>query len=112
MINIDVNKIEESLGPLQGAANDDVIEVINQLAAALLPLQGDNELVDQAIEQCKAVQDMYNAGFLTTLEAKITEFKKVIDIGEWLQKSASVGTVTKIDTGAETGSIDADAVMV
>lgn len=109
---IDVQKIDESFGPLQRVANDNIVDMIDQLAAALRPESGSNELVDEALALCKKVQDNYNEGFLDTLNRTITEYGKVIDIGEYLQKKASVGNVSNTSTSVQTGSIDPDAVVI
>lgn len=111
-IKIDGQKIEESFGPLLHFANENVIDLIDQLAAVLKPQAGANELVDQTIELCRKVQNEYNNGFLTTLNDTVEEFKKVIDIGEYLNKMASVGTVSNLSTAVETDKIDPDSVKM
>ena len=109
-IKIDSEKIDSSLGVIRSFANDNVVDMIDQLV--MLPQAGTSELADKVIEQCKAAQRLYNeGGFLDTLNAVIKEFEKVIDVDEWLKTKADVGEVRKIDTGAETGKIDTDAIM-
>lgn len=111
-LNLDAARIEESFGPLQAVANANIVDLIDQLAAVLKPQAGTNEIADELIGLCKKVQDNYNAGFLETLNSTITEYKKVIDISEYMSKRASVGTVSSVDTGVKTDSIDPDAVMI
>ena len=111
-IKIDSEKIDSSLGVIRSFANDNVVDMIDQLATVMLPQAGTSELADKVIEQCKAAQRLYNeGGFLDTLNAVIKEFEKVIDVDEWLKTKADVGEVRNIDTGAETGKIDTDAIM-
>ena len=111
-IKIDSEKIDSSLGVIRSFANDNVVDMIDQLATVMLPQAGTSELADKVIEQCKAAQRLYNeGGFLDTLNTVIKEFEKVIDVDEWLKTKADVGEVRKIDTGAETGKIDTDAIM-
>lgn len=113
MFSVDEGRIRDSLGNLLRVSNGNVIDMIDQLAAALLPEQGSNELVDQMIACCKKTQDLYNhGGFLQTITDVITEFEKVIDINEYMSKQASVGSVTSTDTGAVTAKIDVDAVKI
>ena len=81
-IKIDSEKIDSSLGVIRSFANDNVVDMIDQLATVMLPQAGTSELAD-----------------------------KVIDVDEWLKTKADVGEVRKIDTGAETGKIDTDAIM-
>ncbi len=111
-LHLDASKIEESLGPLERVANGNVAELVDSLAQALLPQAGSNELVDEVISNCKKVQDNYNNGFLPGLQSTIAEYKKVVDITEYLAKKASVGSVANDDTGFTTGKIDADAVII
>mgnify|MGYP004631270317 CR=1 FL=1 len=111
-IKIDSEKIDASLGVIRNFANDNVVDMIDQLAAVMIPQAGTSELADKVIAQCKVAQKLYNdGGYLDTLNDVIKEFEKVIDIDEWLKTKADVGEVKKIDTGAETGKIDTDAVM-
>lgn len=110
--HLDAAKIEESLGPLERVANGNVVELVDSLAQALLPQAGSNELVDEVIANCKKVQENYNSGFLPGLQATITEYKKVVDISEYLAKKASVGSVANEDTGFATGKINTDAVVI
>lgn len=111
-LKIDSQKIDDSFGLLTQGANSGIVEVLEQAAQAILPLQGSNALADELIENCKKVQDNYNNGFLPGLNATIEEFKKVIDIGEYLAKIATVGDVKNEDTGVAVDQIDADAVMM
>ena len=80
-IKIDSEKIDSSLGVIRSFANDNVVDMIDQLATVMLPQAGTSELADKVIEQCKAAQRLYNeGGFLDTLNAVIKEFEKVIDV--------------------------------
>lgn len=110
--NIDEKEIAEMMDPIQRVANGAVIELIDQAAAVLLPLQGTNQLVDDAIEQCKAFQDLYNNGMLVTLDDWMKESNKIEAIANWMKTKANIGSVSKTSTAVETGKIDADAVMV
>lgn len=111
-LNLDAAKIEESLGPLEAVANTSVVDLCNDLAAVLTPHAGENELMDELLEQCKKATLNYNDNFLPGLTATIEEFKTVIDVSEYLAKKASVGDVKNEDTGFKTEKIDASKVMI
>ena len=108
-IQLNEERLTESVGIVKGCMNSNVLDVMQNLSAAIMPEAGTNQLVDQAIEDCRKFQNQFNE---TTkgLRDFITEMGKVLDIKEYLDK-LSIGTVSNRDTSIVTGKIDADAVI-
>lgn len=112
-MKLNQEQIRESIGRLKKAFNGDVIEVFNDLAVVLKEEKqnGDNSVVDQAYEQCKKVQNIYNpcvesmAGFFRDAEG-------VAEIAEYLEKQADMGEVGSHDASFANQGIDADAARI
>lgn len=108
-ITLNEERLNESIGTVHKCLNGSVLDVMQTLSSVLMPEQGTNPLVDEAIEGCKKFQDQFNE---TTqgLRKFITEMGKVIDIKEYLDK-LSISTVSGRDTSVVTGNVDADVVI-
>lgn len=109
--NLDPRKIEEAIGPLMKVANGAIIDAIDSAAGVLRPMEGENEIVDDAIAKSKAMQENYNSGFLSTLNAALEESHKFNEIAEFMEKKASLGDVSNASTEVATGSLDPDALI-
>ena len=107
MLKIDVQQVQDSYGVLKQVANTGFIEATNQLAHVLVPEQGSNELMDELLTRCREVQANYNEQFLPGVNGLLQTYNEVVDIGEYLQKQASVGDVAKVDTGFTSGTVSA-----
>ena len=111
-LNLDTSKIEESYGVIQDTVNKGVIDVVNELAAALLPEAGTNTLVDELIGLCKKTQEQYNTEFFPSVKELLKDFEETFNIAEYLAKKASVGEIAKQDVGYKTSGIDAASVVM
>ena len=61
---MELNKVtlDSTIGEIKRSFNDGVLDAFGEVAAALKAeaANGGNALIDQALEQCKKTQDMYN----------------------------------------------------
>lgn len=112
-IVIPEQEISETFGVIQKACNTSVMDSMNALAAVMLPMQGESAIVDEAIANCKKVQGLYNdGGFVDSLRKLLNDFTELDAIREYMEKKASVGNIESVDTGFNSGNIDASAVTM
>lgn len=113
MINIPDEELKDTYDVIRKAASGDVDEAITLLAQGLLPMAGSSEIVDQAIENGKALQANFNDnGFYDSLKNLLKDFEELDAVREYMAKKASVGSVSKVDTSFAAGNVDASAVIV
>ncbi|MEY8333076.1 hypothetical protein AALB53_08230 [Lachnospiraceae bacterium 47-T17] len=111
-LNLDAKLIEESYGVIKQVSNAGIIDATNDLAQVLLPEEGSNALCDELLGHCRAFQAEYNGNYVASVGAFMKSYENLIDISEYLEKQATVGDVTKVDTGFKAGGIDAGAVKM
>ena len=111
LLKLDPERIDSCLGPLTFAANDGLVNICNDLKNSIDSLGVDNELQQELLDGCAKVANKYNDGFMTSLNAVIEDFKAVVDISEYLEKKATVGEFSTVDTGTVKKRIDTSAVM-
>lgn len=105
--------LESTIGEIKKRFNDDTLAAFEGLAVALKgeAANGGNALVDQALEQCKKVQTMYNT-CLNSVNGFFKDCNEVAIIAEYLEKKADIGAVKSHDTSFKNQGIDsADVVM-
>ena len=59
-IQLNEERLNESVGIVKGCMNSNVLDVMQNLSAAIMPEAGTNQLVDQAIEDCRKFQNQFN----------------------------------------------------
>ena len=113
MIQLDKEKLDGSIGLLTSAFNGNVLESFASLAQVLKEEQAsvNNEVVNQAYEQCKKVQGIYN-DCLESLKGFFQDVNEVIDIAEYLEKQADMGSVGSHDATFANQGIDASEVRI
>lgn len=111
LLKLDPERIDSCLGPLTAAANGALVDICTDLKNSIDSLGVDNELQQELLEGCHKVTSKYNEGFMTSIQAVIEDFKAVVDISEYLEKKATVGEFSTVDTGTVKKRIDTSAVM-
>lgn len=112
MLNVPINELEDTYGVIKRVCNDDVSDCMMALAQAFSPMAGTSSIADETLAACKKVQEMYNGGFLDSLRKILKDFEETINIGEYLEKQASVGDISSADTSFNTAGVDSSAVII
>ena len=113
MLNLSKEKLDNSVGALRKAFNDEVLEACTQLATTLKTEaeNGGNELVKQALDNCLKVQNAYNP-CVESMKGFLKDMTEVSEIAEYLEKQASIGDVASHDTSFSNQGISADEVRM
>lgn len=109
MLNLDQEKLESSLGIITKSFSNDFIESTVGLGQTLGNAE-DNQLNQQALENWKKVQAIYNE-VVPVVTGYMEETKKVYDVAEYLDKKFDAGQVSNVSIDEQVGNIDADAIM-
>lgn len=109
-LNLDAKKLEGTYGVLREVAYGNIKEMLDSLAAVVMPIADTSELATELLEDCRTATSAYNDQYLPGLQATIGEFEKVFDVAEYLATKASTGSVAKVDASFKTQAVDADAV--
>lgn len=107
----DKQRFEESYGILAKAANQQVIEHMNELASVLKPHAGENEDVDNLLAQCKKTQDFYNDQYKHVLDDTLKNFSELTEIAEYLAAGKAVDEIASGSIDYQKSGIDASSVM-
>lgn len=101
-------QLDASIGALKATTNENILAHFEVIANILKDERGQNAITDQVFDACRKFQEQYN-NYVPGVHKLIEEFGSVIDIAEYLEKSADMGTVGSHDTGFVTEGIDAEA---
>jgi hypothetical protein len=110
MVSLSKQEFEDGIGIVRKAANEDVLEDINKLAASIAN-EGDNALKDTLLEQCKKYQAVYNQTFKPAIDSLIKVFDESFEYAEHMEK-ASVGELSTTDAGFETKGLNPGSVNI
>lgn len=110
-LTLDVQVIDEAYGNLKKAVNGDVIEGMTTLAAALQPVAQDAQIYADLLEGAKRVQEVYNTDYKPAVDATLENFSAEIDIANWLQKTADIGSVANAQIDSSIEKIDVDSLV-
>ena len=112
---MELNKVTlaSTIGEIKRSFNDGVLDAFGEVAAALKAeaANGGNALIDQALEQCKKTQDMYNT-CLGSVDGFLKDCTEVAAIAEYLEKQADIGAVKTRDTSFKNQGIDSSEVVM
>lgn len=111
-IKLSGDEFNSTYNNINKATNEGVIDAMRDLAGLLRPHEGESAIVDQAIANCRNLADTYNNGFFESLRALKGTFDSLFDLTEYLEKSANIGGLSKVDTSFEAGKMDASKVMI
>ena len=109
LITIDKEKLDSSIGLIVNTMNGETRETMQSLAQVLMPMEGQNNLVDATIADCRKFQNQFNI-WTDKMRKVIDEIGKVIQIDEYRNK-LDVASVKSHDTDFTTGNINIDAVL-
>lgn len=111
-LNLDAQKIEETYGVIRKVAYGNIKELLDQLAAVVMPISDDSDLAAELLENCRKATTIYNDQYLPGLQDTIKEYEKVVDVAEYMQKKATTGSIAQADPTVKTANIDADAIKI
>lgn len=112
MYTLNAEEFHATYNALNKATNQNIIAAMQELAGILKAHEGESDVIDQAIANCHTLADNYNQGFCESLTKLKGTFDQLFDLSEFMAKKASIGDVSKVDTGFEAGKLDASGVMV
>jgi hypothetical protein len=112
MYTLNAEEFTATYNALNKAVNQNIIAAMQELAGILKAHEGESDVIDQAIANCHTLADSYNQGFCESLTKLKGTFDQLFDLSEFMAKKASIGDVSKVDTGFEAGKLDASGVMV
>lgn len=110
-ITITPSVADDSIGILTLVANKEVIDAVNELAAALSADSSDVAIKDSLLKQCQLVQHAYNEEFLTGLTGLFEQFDNAVKIVDKGNK-ADVSAVKFNDLSIKAETFDPSAVTV
>lgn len=110
MISLSREELEESVVIVQNSLNSKPIEILETISKAIMPMQGENTLVDQAIGDCRKLQDGFNT-LTESLTGYVESFNQTLEVTERV-KQLSVESVTAKDNSFATAKVDAASVRV
>lgn len=105
LINLDTNKLQESIGVLEECTNVVVLEVFSDLAEKLKNTGDDNRVTQELLEQCRNFQNSYNL-YVESVENSLNDLGQVVELSEYHAKKASVGEVKQKDLSFKNEKID------
>lgn len=108
MVSLSKEEFEQGIAIVRKAANEDVLEEINKLAASISN-EGDNNLKESLLEGCKKYQNIYNQTFKPSIDSLISVFDESFDYAEHLEK-ARVSELNATDAGFETKNLNPSSV--
>ena len=111
-IKLNADEFNATYAQINKAANSDLIESVQNLGALLTQHKDDNEIANQAYENCKALAECYNNGFYDSLCGLKKTYDNLFDLSEYMDKKANIGSVSKADTSFKAGTFDPSKVMV
>lgn len=109
MIKIDTEKLDASVGLIVNTMNGSTMEVMRETASVLMPMEGQNALIDANIADCRKFQANFNT-WTDSMKKVINEIGKTIDI-EAYRNRMDVASVQGHETDFNADEIDADAVL-
>ena len=112
MYTLNAEEFTATYNALNKAVNQNIIAAMQELAGILKGHERESDVIDQAIANCHTLADSYNQGFCESLTKLKGTFDQLFDLSEFMAKKASIGDVSKVDTGFEAGKLDASGVMV
>lgn len=111
-LSLNASEFHDSYEVLNNTVNSDVVGKITDLARVLKPMEGDNELVAQAVTAATKFASDYNEGFYPSLVGLKKTFDELYNLTEYLEKQANLGDISHADSSFKSGTIDGASVMV
>lgn len=113
MLQLNKEKLDGSVGVLRKVTNDDFLAVFTDLAKDLKGEQaaGGNAVVDQALENCLAFQNVYNP-FVESTKGLLKDITEISQVAEYLEKQANIGSVGSHDASFANQGIQAEDVRI
>lgn len=110
MVTLKKEDFENGIAIVRKAANTDILDDINRLAAVIAQ-EGDNELKETLLEQCKKFQAVYNDSFKPPIDELIALYNESFEYAEFLEKQ-SVGELGTTDASFSVSRLNPGSVNV
>lgn len=107
-MSVDTSKLDESIGIISDCFNDKILETFAGLASVIKAEMenGDNAVMEQAYEQCKKTQEVYNP-CIESVKGFFKDVNETIEVADYLEKRANMGSVGSHDAAFTTENLDA-----
>lgn len=111
-IKLNSEEFNSTYAQILKASNEQVIDAMGSIASILKSHSGESAVIDQCLDNCKALQKSYNEGFYDSLTNLKKTYDGLFDLSEYMEKKANIGSVSQVDTGFKAGTFDPSGVMV
>lgn len=113
-LNIEKSELDESIGSLTKAVNEDVLDQFAGLAVLLKEERENagNAVVDQAFDACIKFQNIYNGAVESLQSGFLKDATEIAEIAEYLEKQANMGDVGSHDATFSGQAINAEDVRI
>ena len=107
-MSVDTAKLDESIGIISDCFNNKILDTFAELASVIKAEKenGDNAIMDQAYEQCKKTQEVYNP-CVASVEGFFKDVNETIEVADYLEKRANMGSVGSHDASFSSENLDA-----